>query len=66
MSIKYNTGFNPSEKGVYACRIPSDILADFCEDKFLLWYDGWCYLGSDQNYRGEVVGWLGPLERLHT
>lgn len=28
----------------------------------MLWInDRWCYPSSDQNYRGKVYGWLGPI-----
>lgn len=62
--IKYNTR-TPTENGVYACRIPLEPeRLGLLTDKFLLWYsDTWSYLGSDQNYRGEVKGWVGPLQR---
>jgi hypothetical protein len=36
--------------------------AGMLEDKFLMWFEGlWGFLGSDQNYRGKAVGWIGPL-----
>jgi hypothetical protein len=63
ITIKYNTSEDPKYVGVYACRIPhnSSLLL---EDKFLMWIDNkWWYPGSDQKYRGEVLGWIGPLQR---
>lgn len=61
--ITYNTG-NPTERGVYACRVPHDTIPDMLMDKFFIWIDGkWGYLGSDMNYRGRVLGWCGPLQR---
>mgnify|MGYP003394872013 CR=1 FL=1 len=64
MLIKYNTG-TPTENGVYACRIPQGHdYSGLLEDKFLMWYHGtWSYLRSDLNYRGRIVGWIGPLPR---
>lgn len=62
MIIKYNTTEAPAERGVYACRIPHDIDGLY-DDEFLIWFDGWFYCGSDQKFRGEVVGWIGPLQR---
>lgn len=61
--VTYNTG-KPTERGVYAVRVPHDTIPDMLMDKFLIWFDGkWGYLGSDMNYRGKVLGWLGPLQR---
>lgn len=61
---EYSTG-EPTENGVYACRVPlAPVRLGLLEDKFLLWYkDSWKRLGSDQNYRGAVMGWIGPLQR---
>lgn len=61
--VKYRAG-NPVVTGVYACRVPDDEICGYFDDLFLMWLDGkWGYLGSDQKYRGEVVGWIGPLAR---
>jgi hypothetical protein len=61
--ISYNTTDDPTERGVYACRVPHE-LPGLYKDEFLSWINGkWGYLGSDQNYRGEVIGWIGPLQR---
>ena len=61
--ILYNGG-DPVETGVYACRVPSDRMPGLHDDKFLMWFEGrWSYPGSDQNYRGDVDGWIGPLQR---
>lgn len=63
--ISYNTSGPPTETGVYACRVPMDgVLLD---DLFLLWSEGaWSYLCSDQRYRGQMLGWIGPLQRRMT
>jgi hypothetical protein len=65
IALEYQTR-KPSRIGVYACRIELGYDTSFVgyEDVFLLW-DGeqWGYLGSDQNYRRAVVGWIGPLPR---
>ena len=64
--IQYNVTDDPTEVGVYACRIEDPIApgSGLLLDVFLMWYDGrWCYLRSDANYRGEVLGWVGPLQR---
>jgi hypothetical protein len=62
--LAYTQGQDPTTTGVYACRVPHPVATNITEDKFLIWFDGrWRYLGSDQNYRGEVAGWVGPLPR---
>jgi len=59
----YSTS-NPKISGVYACRIPNPDYVWLADDVFLQWYDHhWWYLSSDQKYRGEVLGWIGPLPR---
>jgi hypothetical protein len=66
--ISYNVGADPTEKGVYACRIPfyaedGREIGSLQDDKFLVWDGGWYHRMSDQSYRGEVIGWIGPLQR---
>jgi hypothetical protein len=63
--VEYTTVGNPVAAGVYACRVPLYANNDqICKDEFLMWMDGrWSYVGSDQFYRGEVKGWIGPLQR---
>ena len=62
--ITYNSGADPVETGVYAVRVPSDAMPGLHEDMFLMWFEGqWSYLSSDTNYRGTVIGWIGPLQR---
>jgi hypothetical protein len=67
-AIAYQTG-TPPKTGIYACRVPFDAMERpennrLMRDEFLLWYDGrWSYCGSDQIYRGTVLGWIGPLPR---
>ena len=62
MDLQYQYG-DPTENGVYACRVDHPFMSGLMEDIFLMWYDGqWTYLGSDQRFRGEVW-WIGPLPR---
>lgn len=62
--VRYTTGVDPTTVGVYACRVPMDGPSRLLDDEFLLWSDGsWYYCGSDQQYRGQVLGWVGPLQR---
>jgi len=63
--IRYSRD-EPTETGVYACRIKDDDYPHLLKDVFLFWYcknQRWCYLSSDQYYRGKVLGWVGPLQR---
>lgn len=63
--MEYEKG-TPTKRGVYAVRIPHDNFPGLCQDEFLIWIDNkWGYLSSDQNYRGEVVAFIGPLPRIH-
>lgn len=62
--IEYSTGRLPSRVGIYACRVPDLDAPPLLQDLFLLYMDGqWCHPGSGQRYRGEVKGWIGPLQR---
>ena len=61
--MQYNQGI-PTEVGVYAVRILDPLGSGRLVDKFFIWINNkWGYLSSDQNYRGEVLGWIGPLQR---
>lgn len=53
---------NPAIKGHYVAYVNPDVKLLAAERVFLFW-DGnrWGYPRSDQNYRGHVYGWLGPL-----
>lgn len=62
MNLQYQHG-DPTENGVYACRVDHSFMSGLMEDIFLLWYDGkWTHLGSDQGFQGDVW-WIGPLPR---
>ena len=66
--ITYNTEHDPTQTGVYACRVLDELLTGMLADKFLIWMDSkraWYYPRSDQIYRGDVLGWIGPLQRIH-
>jgi hypothetical protein len=61
----YNTEIDPSETGIYACKVDHKFIPNLTSDEFLMWFEGrWGYVGSDQFYRGEVYGWIGPLPRM--
>lgn len=63
--VHYETG-TPEQVGVYACRVPLNDHEELplLDDVFLMWYENkWWYLGSDQWYRGDVLGFVGPLAR---
>jgi len=61
--IEYNTG-TPGEVGVYACRVRDPYTPVLWTDMFLMWMDKrWWYLRSDQQFRGEVEYFIGPLQR---
>lgn len=64
--ICYESG-TPELTGVYACRVPYngvDKDSGLLEDIFLTWFEeAWWYMSSDAKYRGEVLGWVGPLQR---
>lgn len=62
-SVRLGQG-RPDEPGVYACRVPSPYGHDLLDDELLVWMHGrWSHVGSDQEYRGEVRQWAGPLPR---
>lgn len=59
--IHYVRGDTPSAIGVYVVRITDD---PFPNDIFLVWdNEYWWNLHSDQTYNGEILGFVGPLER---
>lgn len=65
MKVQYEEIGLPQQTGVYACRIDDPRGSGLVVDIFLSWFNGqWSYLGSDQRFRGEVHGWIGPLPRL--
>lgn len=65
MKVQYEEIGLPQDTGVYACRVDDPRGSGLVVDVFLMWFAGrWSYLGSDQNFRGDVHGWIGPLPRL--
>ena len=65
MKVQYEEIGLPQDTGVYACRVDDPHGRGLVVDIFLMWFNGrWSYLSSDQNFRGEVHGWIGPLPRL--
>ncbi len=59
--ISFGDNGNPPSVGSYVAYVSGDVPA-FAERVFLLW-DGkrWSYPLSDQNYRGHIYAWVGPL-----
>jgi hypothetical protein len=52
----------PTFSGVYAVYVDDPDAAQLAKRDFLMWHDGrWSYPHSDQNFRGVVHGWIGPL-----
>ena len=48
-----------------ACILPAMELSIWPDKMFLSWYEGqWYHRGSDQKYRGEVFGHLGPIPSM--
>ena len=65
MKVQYEEIGLPQDTGVDACRGDDPHGRGLVVDIFLMWFNGrWSYLSSDQNFRGEVHGWIGPLPRL--
>ena len=65
-NMKVVTDRNPSESGLYVAYVQSQgMLNPYAEKVLLMWIGGvWGYPSSDQNFRGEVYGWMGPLPAL--
>ena len=63
--MKIKTG-DPSQNGLYVAYVqPSAELSIWPDKMFLSWYETqWYHTGSDQKYRGEVFGHLGPLPSM--
>ncbi len=60
--LKYRTG-NPVFSGVYACRVQRE--GSTVVDAFIVRNDGrWVVYGANyEPFFGNVLGWLGPLQR---
>lgn len=59
--IKIQTG-DPTENGTYVAYIRHEFVAKYSDKLLLMWINGkWGHRMSDQWYRGEVLGWVGPL-----
>ncbi len=53
---------NHTKVGNYVCYVDHDFLYKYPDKIILMWIgEKWGYGGSDQNYRGKVYGWVGPL-----
>ncbi len=60
-TLAINSG-NPRNIGLYVAYVDPELDIPYAKKTLLLWIDGkWGYPGSDQNYRGTVHGWIGPL-----
>ena len=51
----------PAAKGLYVAYVNDDCNMPTAKRILLMYVDRWCYPLSDQNYRGHVYGWVGPL-----
>ena len=63
--MKIKTG-SPSQNGMYIAYVePAMELSIWPDKMFLSWYEGqWYHRGSDQKYRGEVFGHIGPVPSM--
>lgn len=68
--VSYDSG-DPDSFGIYVVRVPMDVMQPagsrlLLEDRFLFWDQEerrWFYPGSHCRYRGQVLGFIGPLSR---
>jgi hypothetical protein len=54
----------PALKGLYVAYVDDEHVTRFAKRTFLMWMGQWSYPGSDQNFRGHVYGWVGPLPAM--
>jgi hypothetical protein len=55
----------PLVDGLYLVYTDHDVVKRFAERRLMLWSSGkWCYLGSDQFFRGHVYGCIGPFPSM--
>lgn len=60
--LQVKDGDTPDSPGLYVVYTDSPLGLTFTVRKLLMWADGkWGYPSSDQNYRGPVYAYLGPL-----
>lgn len=69
--LRYNVGV-PWTPGVYACRVVNvtgETMSNgekiVCHDLFLLFHENDFYYLGGGRFRGEIIGWIGPLPRVH-
>lgn len=56
---------DPLETGLYLVYVDYPYTSNFADKRLLLWHDGyWMHKSSDQLYRGEVYGWIGPIPAM--
>lgn len=61
--VRLNRG-SPTSNGIYVAYI-KDTDSGYATKILLMWIGGkWGYPSSDQNYRGKVYAWVGPLPAL--
>lgn len=61
LELKIKNG-NPPENGMYVVYVDHRYVCAYPDKKLLMYVNGrWGYLNSDQNFRGKVHGWIGPL-----
>ena len=53
-------GDSPDQNGCYV--VYEDVYAPYARKVFLTFYNGkWGYTGSDQQFRGTIIGYIGPM-----
>ena len=58
-------GEDPVVDGLYVAYVDPDLDIPYAQKIFLMWMNNrWGYPGSDQKYRGNVYGWLGPIPAM--
>jgi hypothetical protein len=65
LELRLEQGCDPDQVGIYVAYVNDEYLKNFAQKKFLFWTGSrWGYPMSDQNYRGHVYGWIGPLPAM--
>ncbi len=66
MKLQYEEVAQPTEVGLYACRAQDVHGRRIALDMFLARLENkWWVPWSEEEFKGEVYGWIGPLPRLN-